>query len=67
MVQDFDSHDHVPLVKPTWAGFCRMAGVDPKDAPESVHEDYELAVDQFEYEMGMWMERNALPEYKLAA
>lgn len=67
MVQDLDSHDHIPPVKPTWVGFCRMAGVSPKDAPESVHEDFEQAVDQYEYELGVWMERNAPGEYKLAA
>lgn len=65
--QSIHSHSHVPLVRPQWAAHCRYHGANPLDAPTEVHELFELELDQYDYEMGLFLEHNEEPLFAMAA
>lgn len=65
--QSIHSHSHVPPVRPQWVAHCRYHGANPLDAAQEVHELFELELDQYEYEMGQFLENNAEPSFAMAA
>jgi hypothetical protein len=65
--QDVDSHDHVPMVAPTWAGICASMGVSTTTLRQDVLEAYEQARDQHAYYESLLVEPAFTEEMAQAA